>query len=77
MKCPPPKNPGLRNPGPMESVIESSTIECFPDILANIFTYRKEGNVFIGVYQSFCSQSVTAHPCFGAVGTHLTGMLSC
>ena len=30
---PPPQNPGLRNPGPMESVIESSTIECFPTSL--------------------------------------------
>ena len=30
----------------------------------------REGNVFTGV-------SVTAHPCYDAVGTHPTGMLSC
>ena len=37
----------------------------------------REGSVFTGVYQSFCSQSASWLLSYGAVGTHPTGMLSC
>ena len=41
----------------------------------------REGNVFTGVCHSFHNRphgySVTAHPCYSAVGTHSNGMLSC
>ena len=41
----------------------------------------REGNVFTGVCHSVHNRlhgySVTAHPCYSAVGTHPTGMLSC
>ena len=42
----------------------------------------REGNVFTGVCQSFCSQqplgySFTAHACYGVARTHSTGVLSC
>ena len=41
----------------------------------------REGNVFIGVCHSVHNlphgYSVTAHPCYSAVGTYRTGMLSC
>ena len=39
----------------------------------------REGNVFTGVYLSTIGPhgySFTARPCYGAVGTHPTGMLS-
>ena len=41
----------------------------------------RESNAFTGVRHSVHNRShgfsVTAHPCYGAVGTHPTGMLSC
>ena len=41
----------------------------------------REGNVFIGVCHSVHNRphgySVTANPCYNAVGTHPTGMISC
>ena len=41
----------------------------------------REGNVFTGICNSVHNRpygySVTAHPCYSAVGTHPTGMLSC
>ena len=41
----------------------------------------REGNVFTGichsVYNRPCGYLFTTHPCYGAVGMHPTGMLSC
>ena len=41
----------------------------------------REANVFTGVCHSVHDRPhgypVTAHPCYGAIGTHPTGMLSC
>ena len=41
----------------------------------------RKGNVFRGLCHSVHNQpygySVTAHPCYGAVGTHPAGMRSC
>ena len=41
----------------------------------------REGNVFTGICHSVHNRPhgylVTVHPCYSAVGTHPTGMLSC
>ena len=45
--------------------------------------YRPQGKVMFSqasvspVHNQPHGYSVTAHPCYGAVGTHPTGMLSC
>ena len=47
----------------------------------SLLPIAREGNVFTGVCHSVHNRpygySITAHPCYGAVATHPTGMLSC
>ena len=53
-------------------------------LLPNIYIYRQQGKVMFlqasvnhSVHNRPHGYSVTVHPCYGAVGMHPTGMLSC
>ena len=64
-----------------QSLNELPSKNGFNDCILPTVREGREGNVFTSVCHSVYSRphgySVTAHPCYSAIGTHLAGILSC